>query len=175
MLEISLAFFFVFHGSVYDKDLDPMITLNKRFKTPVRKIFPRFIACRRLRIQGRCRNLLRLCWPLQVFFSLWHKSPSGAFSACARYKSMLHKLDQRSKPEHRAHGCLRHGERRDLYSVRKRWRTNGSVQSETDKSSGLTLSRNALELLKTQRNLNRSVFLIYSRVLSKILGIPTVF
>ena len=31
MLEISLAFF-VFHVSVYDKDLDPMITLNKRFK-----------------------------------------------------------------------------------------------------------------------------------------------
>ena len=79
-----------------------MITLNKRFKTPVRKIFPRFIACRRLRIQGRCRKLLRLCWPLQVFFFLRHKSPSGAFSACARYKSMLHKLDQRSKPEHRA-------------------------------------------------------------------------
>ena len=61
-LEISLAFF-VFHVSVYDKDLDPMITLNKRFKTPVRKIFPRFIACRRLRTQGRCRKLLRLCWP----------------------------------------------------------------------------------------------------------------
>ena len=64
MLEISLAFF-VFHVSVYDKDLDPMITLNKRFKTPVRKIFPRFIVCRRLRTQGRCRKLLRLCWPLQ--------------------------------------------------------------------------------------------------------------
>ena len=63
MLEISLAFF-VFHVSVYDKDLDPMITLNKRFKTPVRKIFPRFIVCRRLRTQGRCRKLLRLCWPL---------------------------------------------------------------------------------------------------------------
>ena len=30
-----------------------MITLNKRFKTPVRKIFPRFILCRRLRTQGR--------------------------------------------------------------------------------------------------------------------------
>ena len=40
-----------------------MITLNKRFKTPVRKIFPRFIVCRRLRTQGRCRKLLRLCWP----------------------------------------------------------------------------------------------------------------
>ena len=63
MLEISLAFF-VFHVSVYDKNLDPMITLNKRFKTPVRKIFPRFIVCRRLRTQGRCRKLLRLCWPL---------------------------------------------------------------------------------------------------------------
>ena len=69
-----------------------MITLNKRFKTPVRKIFPRFIACRRLRIQGRCRKLLRLCWPLQFFFFLCHKSPSGAFSACAIYKSMLPKL-----------------------------------------------------------------------------------
>ena len=45
MLEISLAFF-VIHVSVYDKDLDPMITLNKRFKTPVCKIFPS---------QGRCR------------------------------------------------------------------------------------------------------------------------
>ena len=52
-LEISLASF-VFHVSVYDKDLDPMITLKKRFKTPVRKIFPRFIVCRRLRTQGRC-------------------------------------------------------------------------------------------------------------------------
>ena len=41
-----------------------MITLNKRFKTPVRKIFPRFIVCRRLRTQGRRRKLLRLCWPL---------------------------------------------------------------------------------------------------------------
>ena len=66
MLEISLAFFFVFHGSVYDKDLDPMITLNKRFKTPVRKIFPRFIVCRRLRTKGCCRKLLRLCWPLHL-------------------------------------------------------------------------------------------------------------
>ena len=64
-LEISLAFF-VFHVSVYDKDLDPMITLNKRFKTPVRKIFPRFIVCRRLQTQGRCRKLLRLCWPLHM-------------------------------------------------------------------------------------------------------------
>ena len=43
-----------------------MITLNKRFKTPVRKIFPRFIVCRRLRTQGRCRILLCLSWPLQV-------------------------------------------------------------------------------------------------------------
>ena len=58
--------FFVFHVSVYDKDLDPMITLNKRFKTLVRKIFPRFIVCRRLRTQGRCRKLLRLCWPLHL-------------------------------------------------------------------------------------------------------------
>ena len=58
--------FFVFHVSVYDKDLDPMITLNKRFKTPVRKIFPRFIVCRRLRTQGRCRKLLWLCWPLHL-------------------------------------------------------------------------------------------------------------
>ena len=41
-----------------------MITLNKRFKTPVRKIFPRLIVCRRLRTQGRCRKLLLLCWPL---------------------------------------------------------------------------------------------------------------
>ena len=46
-----------------------MITLNKRFKTPVRKIFPRFIVCRRLRTQGRCRKLLRLCWPLHSYFS----------------------------------------------------------------------------------------------------------
>ena len=60
MLEISLAFF-VFHVSVYDNDLDPMITLNKRFKTPVRKIFPRFIVSPRLRAQGRCRKLLRMC------------------------------------------------------------------------------------------------------------------
>ena len=44
-----------------------MITLNKRFKTPVRKIFPRFIVCRRLRTQGRCRKLLRLCWPLHYW------------------------------------------------------------------------------------------------------------
>ena len=66
MLEISLAFF-VFHVSVYDKDLDPMITLNKRVKTPVRKIFPRSIVSPRLRIQG-CRKLLRLCWPLQLLF-----------------------------------------------------------------------------------------------------------
>ena len=64
MLEIRLAFF-VFHVSVYDKVLDPMITLNKRFKTPARKIFPRFIVCRRLRSKGRCRKLLRLCWLLQ--------------------------------------------------------------------------------------------------------------
>ena len=63
MLEISLAFF-VFHVLVYDKDLDPVITLNKRFKTTVCKIFPRFIVCRRLRTEGRCRKLLRLCWPL---------------------------------------------------------------------------------------------------------------
>ena len=64
-LEISLASF-VFHVSVHDKDLDPMITLKTRFKTPVRKIFPRFIVCRRLRTQGRCHKLLRLCWPLHM-------------------------------------------------------------------------------------------------------------
>ena len=56
--------FFVFHVSVYDKDLYPMITLNKQFKTPVRKMFPRVIVCRRLQAQGRCRRLLRLCWPI---------------------------------------------------------------------------------------------------------------
>ena len=58
----------------------------------------------------------------------WHKSPSRAFGAYARYKSMLRKIGQSSKPEHRAHGCLRH-----LYSVyNKRWRANGSVPSEID-------------------------------------------
>ena len=44
-----------------------MVTLNKRFKTPVRKIFPRFIVCRRLRTHGRCRKLLRLCWLLHYW------------------------------------------------------------------------------------------------------------
>ena len=46
-----------------------MITLNKRFKAPVRKIFPRFTVCRRLRAQGRCRKLLRLCRPLHLCWS----------------------------------------------------------------------------------------------------------
>ena len=74
-LEISLASF-VFHVSVYDKDLDPMITLKKRFKTPVRKIFPRFIVCRRLRTQGRCHKLLRLCWPLHMGSCCAHRRVS---------------------------------------------------------------------------------------------------
>ena len=39
----------------------------------------------------------------------------------------------RNHTEHRAHGCLRCGEQRHLYSVySKRWRANGSVPSEID-------------------------------------------
>ena len=38
-------------------------------------------------------------------------------SARAQDMSMLRKMSQRSKPEHGAHGCLRHGEQRHLCSV----------------------------------------------------------
>ena len=47
--------------------------------------------------------------------------PSGAFSACARYKSLGCKIGQRSKPENRAHGChdcLRHGETKESACIR---------------------------------------------------------
>ena len=68
MLESSLAFnlYFMFQFTITTWI---MITLNKRFKTPVLKIFPHVIVRLRSRIQ-RCRcKLLRLCWPLQVFLS----------------------------------------------------------------------------------------------------------
>ena len=54
----------------------------------------------------------------RVFFVFWHKSPSGAFNACARYKCVC-KMGQCAEPEFRALGCLRHGEQRHLYSVYK--------------------------------------------------------
>ena len=57
-----------------------MIMLNKRFKTPVPKIFPRFIVCRRLRTQSRCRKLLRLCWPLQLSFTIGYQFFHSLFS-----------------------------------------------------------------------------------------------
>ena len=42
-------------------------------------------------------------------FLFWHKLLSGTFNVCARYKSMF-KIGQHSKPEHRVHSCLRHGQ-----------------------------------------------------------------
>ena len=81
----------------------------------------------------------------------WHKSPSRAFSAYARYKSMLRKIGQSSKPEHRAHGCLRH-----LYSVTiKDGEQTVQFRQRLTNSSEWTL---ILEVVSSQRNLNR-VFL----------------